>query len=975
MNFTGHVHVHTEYSPLDGLAKIEELVLRAKELGQTFIAITDHGTSSGLYECAEIQKKHDFDIVLGEEFYFQNACEDLSTGHLILLAKNNAGLRNIFKLQRLAYDNVYYKPRINLEMLTRFHEGLICTTACLANQISQYILRNESHLALNHILELKSIFGNDLYIELQSSTLDDVVKVNKKLAEFCKDYNLQPIITNDVHYVNEEDYKIHEVLLAIQQQRKMTDEKRWKFKTNDYWLKSEEEMLKELTYLPDEIIEQSFVNIEQIHQKCESITLEHGNYLPKYKTEYSEDDALEMMTWEKYRTRIKERNECNPEFAADLQKELGVIKQTGYSGYFLVVQEYINWAKANGIQVGDGRGSGAGSKVAYTIGITEINPQKYDLLFERFLAPQRQPDFDVDFSDINAVFEHLQDYYGKDNVARVGAFSRFTAKSAIRKVMGIYGFSQSEIAKIVAMLPKRLSFTLDEALSESKDLVKWFDEHENILQIVRKFEGILEHYATHAGGVIICEGLTEILPVMTTSEDRNKLIVALDKHAVEELGHYKFDVLGLKSLILMQDITNSLGKINWSEIDFEDQEVYEMLCEGNTLGVFQLSEQKEKVIEQQPKCFEDLIAINALIRPGVGDWNEYISRRQSNSTIDTKQPYLASTSGIIVYQEQYLLLANTYAGWDIAYSDKHIRKNKNILADVNLKEKFVNDGYAMGYSSEELLSVWDDICNVVSGGYGFNRSHSASYAKLSFQTAWVKHYHPAVFYAAYLTQNQDDTDVITEVLNLLKEENIELLPPNINESTDKFVPKENSIMFPLTAIQGVGGSAWTEINRLKPIKDFDDFLDRRVKKFIKKTVVEALIKAGAFDFTGNSRYELLQQFGSEIKNLPYYEYERSALGFYLSESPFDKFTLTPFVDFKNGDFAKTILEITSLTTKYDKNGNEMAFATGVNNTDVIRMVVFSSIWKTQKFEEGEMLMVRGKKDKENLIVNSIERLR
>ena len=975
MIFTGHAHVHTEYSPLDGLAKIEELVLRAKELGQTFIAITDHGTSSGLYECAEMRKKYNFDVILGEEFYFQNACEELSTGHLILLAKNNTGLRNIFKLQRLAYDNVYYKPRINLEMLEQHHEGLICSTACIANQISQYILRNEPHLALNHILELKSIFNDDLYIELQSSTLDDVIKVNKKLAEFCKDYSLKPIITNDVHYVNKEDFEVHEVLLAIQQQRKMTDEKRWKFKANDYWLKSEKEMLKELEYLPKEIIEQTLVNLEEIHEKCEAVELEHGNYLPKYETEYTEDDALEIMTWEKYKTRVKERDECNPEFAADLQKELGVIKQTGYSGYFLVVQEYINWAKANGIQVGDGRGSGAGSKVAYTIGITEINPQKYDLLFERFLAPGRQPDFDVDFSDINAVFEHLQDYYGKDNVARVGAFSRFTAKSAIRKVMGIYGFTQAEIAKIVALLPKRLSFTLDEALAESKELVKWFDEHENLLKIVRKFEGILEHYGTHAGGVIICKGLTEILPVMNTSEDRNKLIVALDKHAIEELGHYKFDVLGLKSLILMQDIANYLGEINWSEIDFEDQEVYKMLCEGNTLGVFQLSEQKDKVIEQQPKCFEDLIAINALIRPGVGDWNEYISRRQSQSTLGVKQPYLASTSGIIVYQEQYLLLANTYAGWDIAYSDKHIRKNKNILGDVQLKEKFINDGYALGYGSDELLSVWEDICDVVSGGYGFNRSHSASYAKLSFQTAWVKHYHPAAFYSAYLTQNQDDVNVITEVLNLLKEEGIKLLPPDINESTDKFMPKGDGIMFPLTAIQGVGGSAWTEIKRLKPVKDFDDFLNRRVKKFVKKTTIEALIKAGAFDFTNQKRYDLLKQFGSEIEDQPYYVYERSALGFYLSESPFDGYTLTPFAEFKDGNLLKTILEITSVTTKYDKRGNEMAFATGVNNTDVIRMVVFSSVWKTQKFKEGDMLLVRGKKDNENLIVNSIEYMR
>jgi len=391
--------------------------------------------------------------------------------------------------------------------------------------------------------------------------------------------------------------------------------------------------------------------------------------------------------------------------------------------------------------------------------------------------------------------------------------------------MGVYGFSQAEIGRIVGLLPCRLSFTLKEAVDESKELRMWLKQHDEIYSAVQKFEGIMEHFSTHAGGVLICKGLTSILPVMNTSEDRDKLIVALDKHAVEELGHYKFDILGLKSLILMQNITKYTGEINWHEIDFEDKKIYKMLCDGNVAGIFQLSDQKEKVMQQKPRCFEDLIAINALIRPGVGDWRDYIERRKNGDCGNITQKYLEPTSGIIVYQDQYLLLARTYAGWDIAYSDKHIRKNKDILADRELKEKFLEDGKHLGYSEEELLLVWNSICEVVSGGYGFNRAHSTSYAKLSFQTAYMKKYYPKEFYAAYLTQNLDDAEKVFETINLLKTEGIQILPPDVNKSTDKFIPTDDGILFPLTAIQGIGGSAWYEINRLKPIKDFDDFID------------------------------------------------------------------------------------------------------------------------------------------------------
>lgn len=969
MRFPGHIHVHTEYSPLDGLAKIEELVIKAKELGHSFIAVTDHGSSSGLYECAGLSKKHGIKILLGEEFYYENPAE-LKLGHIILIAKNKEGLRNLFRLQKEAYDNFYYKPRINLEMLKRFHEGLICTTACIANQVGQFIIRGENHLALNHIIELSQIFKDDMYVELQSSTVDDVIKVNKELEKICTEYGYKPVLSNDVHYVNKEDYSIHEVLLCIQQKGKMDSPKRWKFEKNDYWLKSQTEMEEYIRYLRKDTIESSYKNLQEIADKCEDeLSLEHGNYLPKFcDTKEDEDVMLSSMVWNEYmKGRIKSREEGNTAFKNDLLKELSVISQTGYSGYFLIVSEYANWARKNGILVGDGRGSGAGSKVAYTIGITDVNPQKYDLLFERFLAPNREPDFDIDFSDINAVFKHLQDRYGKENVARVGAFSRFTAKSAIRKVMGVFSYSQAAIAKIIALLPKRLSFTLDEALNESKELSSWFEEHDNLLQIVRKLEGIMEHLSTHAGGIIICENLTSILPIFTDSEDRDKMIIALDKKQLEKLGHYKFDILGLNSLTLMENIFDYTGHIDWHKVDFEDENVYKMLSSGNVLGVFQLSDQRDKVMQQSPKNFEDLIAINALIRPGVCDWNEYIDKRFGKSENDNYDSFMECTHGLIVYQDQYLQLAQKYAGWDIAFSDKNIRKNPDILNDTKLKEKWLKDSNG----NEEL---WNSICAVVSGGYGFNRAHSTSYARLSYQTAYMKYYFPKEFYAAYMTQNIDDSTKLSEIINALKEIGIKLLPPDINESGERFIPAKDGIRMPISSIKGIGASVVNEINRLKPIKNLEDFLERRTKRFVKSNAVENLIKAGCFDEEGKSRYEVLSEFVSSAEEHPNHVYEKEVFGFYISSSPFDAYPLKPFKEYGNNETVVTVAMPTEVNVRLDRRGNEMAFVSAVNNTDALKLVIFSSVWKNNKCEEGDLILIKGRKDNASLLVNSIEKL-
>lgn len=969
-----HLHVHTEYSPLDGLAKIEELILKAKSLGQSAIAITDHGSTSGLYDAQQLGDKHGFKILLGCEFYLEDPSDSKKNGHVILLAKDQKGLENLFLLQAAAYQNFYYKPRVSMAHLAAHSEGLVCTSACMANPIPRALLAGDVPLALAIASEFQSIFGEDFYMELQSTTMDEQHQVNQALLQHFPQAKF--ILTNDVHYVEQKDADVHEVLLCIQQKTKMANPKRWSFSTRDYYLKSESEMLEPVPYIAP-VWETCQQNIAEIVDKCHA-RLEPGNYLPSYQgmAKEEEDVLLEDKALSGYLTRLKDRKEMNDEFYNDLRKELAVIRDTGYSGYFLIVQEYINWAKANNILVGDGRGSGAGSKVAYALGITEVNPQKHDLLFERFLSPGRQPDFDVDFSDIDAVYQHLKEVYGETNVARVGAFNRFTCKSALRKVMGVYDFNTATINHTVGFLPQRLHFTMEEAMAESPEFYQWVGKNPDIAYVVAKLEGILSHMSTHAGGVVICPGLTGKLPTMLDPQDKSKLVVAFDKIVVDALGHYKFDVLGLISLEVIANTLKYLPKIDWHQVDFEDQKVYNLLCQGDVAGVFQLSEQKDKVVEQQPRCFEDLIAINALIRPGVGDWNEYIRRRREcdDACYNTELSFLKPTMGIIVYQEQYLLLAKHYAGWDIAYSDKAIRKNKNICEDEPLKNKFMEDSLANGFDASEIEEVWQTICEVVSSGYGFNRSHSTSYAMLSFQTAYLKTYHPKEFYAAYLTAKSEDKGEIVKIQGLLKQLQIPLLPPDINGSSDTFVPTEEGIRYRLDAVNGVGGSALYDINKLKPIASLEDLQKRRTPKFIRANTLVSLVKAGCFDFENPDRYELLKRIDESIPKSAHAIYEKEALGLYLSESPFDKYRITDHNDCQEGSQVLTIGELVKISPKFDKKGKEMAFIDAVNTYGALRLVVFSSVWKNYRPNEGDLVLIVGKKDRGSILVDRFETL-
>ena len=1015
MSKFGHLHVHTHYSTLDGLGKPEEYVLRAKELGQPFIAITDHGNTSGIYEMQKCGEKHGVKIILGNEFYFTHD-EVSKLGHLVILAKNNNGLKSIYKLQEKAYvENFYYKPRINLNILQQHSADVVVLSACLANPIPQFIIKGNYTKAKELALEFYKIFGEDFYLEIQPNNIPEQYIVNKALIKIHEETGIQLVATNDVHYTYKSDGKIrkyndkityspHEVLLALQVNKKMDDPKRFKFAVQDFWLKSEEEMYEGLNNLPIEYVKSAINNTTEIADKCNA-RIEKGNFLPHYHTipeGVTEEHLLRSIVTRKYNEEIIPNKEHNKQFQRDGEKELRVIEEMGYAGYFLIVQDYVNWGRNNGVIVGDGRGSGAGSKVAYTLGITKLNPQHHNLLFERFLTPGRVPDFDVDFSDINKMFEYLQSMYGEESVGRIIAFGTLTAKACTRRVLSAFGHSQSLISKINGCMPNRPSFTLEEALNESSELRVYAKRYNKEFEVIKRLEGTISHTSQHAGGVVIWNKLSDVLPVISNTDDRNKRVVAFDMDMLEELGHFKFDLLGLQTLEVIQKTLSYIKElhgidIDLDKIDYNDEKVYDMLCSGDTLGVFQLEEQSAKVIEQQPRNFKDLIAINAFIRPGVDkNFPKYLSRRSGQpwSVHDRRLPYLKETEGLIVYQEQFLLDCKTFAGWDLAFADANVRKNKNILDDVDLKHKFIKDSMKHSNITKEYAnSIWNEIINSASS-YSFNKSHSASYAKTSYKTAWLKHYYTKEFYASLMTKAKSDNkskveDKIADIIAECKKHDIKLLPPDINISDDEFKPTHKGIRYKLTSIKNVGQSAIKNIRELRPITSLEDMINRGEKRTLRKNVVENLIKAGVFDEKEPNRIKLLNIF-YDLRDIPdkipesmwsnrtRCMFEKESLGMYLSHHPIEEYYFKDITEYENGQQAIIGGEVVDVVRIHDKKGNPMAFVTISNQYGTTTAVVFSYIWTDKRLntqnilQKDNLVMLVGERSGNDILVKKCE---
>lgn len=997
-----HLHVHTARgSRLDGLSHTRELFEVAKSHGQTALAITDHGSTASLWEAQKIGDELGMKVIHGLEFYYERE-NDGNNGHLLILAKNDVGLRNIFKMQEYSYVHNFYKnPRINWDVLKAHSEGLIVTSACLGSPFNQYIMAGDISGATAWARKFKDVFGEDFYIEIQPNEIPEQHTCNLASIRIARQLGIRLVATNDVHYTYETDCFPHEVLLAIQVKKKMSDENRFKFPTEDFWLKSELEMLETFKLLDPAIVREALNTTKEIESKCNA-KIVPGKYLPTFynvpegKTEGSmlADLAREGLVTRGLNTHI--------DFETAMEGELKVIEEEGYSGYFLIVQDYIMDAKLRGEPVGDGRGSGAGSKVSYTSGITEIPPHDYDLLFERFMSKGREPDIDTDFSDQDSVFRDLQEKYGEDAVARIVAFGTLTPKSCIRRVFSAFDHPAYLIKEINSYIPD-LCRTLDEAYKINPELLTYKTKHPLEWSVIERLQNITSHTSTHAAGVIIYPDLSSLVPLITTAEDRSKRVVGWDMDMLHDLGFYKFDILGLETLKIVKGAVESIKhttgfELDLTTIDLEDDEVYRMLRNGDVSGVFQIANQAQKVMEQAPTNFRDLIAINALIRPGVGDWDEYIARRRGKewSVYEPRMSYLEETVGTFAYQEQYLLDGHILAGWDIAYADKHLRKNKDIRNDTMLQGKFLHDCVERGHDYNEIGKVWEEIMDVVDGGYGFPKAHSTSYARLSFITAYLKHYYPEHFYASMMTSAKTDGDGQDEISGYIaecKQRGIAILPPHINESTESFVVNDSGINYRITTIKHVGDSAIAHINELRPIHGFEDFMARREKSKAKKNVVINLIKAGAFDFDNPNRAELLHQFDmaqrtkTQIKNdeaTPIHPYddkvkaawEQEVLGMYLSVHPLEKYGFQALDTFDEGDMALQGGEIYDMRVFNDKNDNEMAFVHINTLFGNVKLLLFSRTWANKAIREcmnvGNVILVRGKRSGNDMMVDSAE---
>lgn len=713
-----HLHFHSEYSH-DAISKLEEAMQRAKDLGQKHLALTDHGTMSGNWEAQKVADKVGIHLIHGCEFYYQRLIDE-KNGHILVLAKNNEGLENMFKLHHMAHKNFHRRPRLSLDMLKENANGLIVTSACLANDMSQYIMEGRISEAKSYAKNLLDTFKDDFYVEIQPNGLAQQNIVNKYSIQIANELGIPYVATNDSHYVLKEDVKPHEVACALSTNSKMDDPKRFKLDTEELWLKSEEEMYDTFTELEKDVAGKGIRETVRIAEKCNA-RINSGHYLPKYhdiKDGYTERQQLV----EEVKAGLVNRGLAkDKQYIKDVQGEINVIDDEGFAGYFLIVQDYIKSTRERGEIVGDGRGSAAGAKVSYLTEITNINPADYDLLFERFLTHGRVPDIDTDFSNQQAVFDDLRAKYGENSVARIVGFSKRTPKALARNIFRIFNEPHALQAKVSDLIPNTVK-TMEQAYDLSDELYAMRHQYPEYFKHMERLQNTVSHSTLHAGGVIVYPNLNTLVPLQI-DRDSGMNVVAWDKKMVESFGLIKFDVLGLETLPIVRNCLDSIEQMtgtrpDLTKIDLEDQNIYDMLCKGDVSGVFQISGQPAKVMEQQPRSFRDLIAINALIRPGVADWNEYIARRNGKewSVHIDRLPYLEETSGLIAYQEQYLLDAKTFAGWDLAFADNNIRKNKDILNDKELREKFISDSVARGYDENEIIAIWEEISGIVSGG-------------------------------------------------------------------------------------------------------------------------------------------------------------------------------------------------------------------------------------------------------------------
>lgn len=880
-----HLHMHTEYSLLDGANKIKELVAKVKELSMGAVAITDHGNMFGAIEMYKECKKQGIKPIIGCEVYVaprsrfeKEGRVDAEPNHLILLAMNNDGYKNLVKIVSSAYvDGFYYKPRVDLDLLREYSDGIIALSGCLAGAVSRKILENDLEGAKKVALEYSEIFKDRYYLEMQDNKYKEQMLVNQHLIMISRELGLPLVATNDCHYLTEDDYFFHEVLLCIQTKKKLSDEDRMRFETNEFYVKSPEKMKESFKNFPEAI-----ENTVKIANMC-NVEFEFGNYqLPEFKIEGnpSHFEYFKNICYEAVPKRYPE--EKHAEVIKRLDYELEVIDKMGFIDYFLIVSDFIRYAKSVGIPVGPGRGSGAGSIAAYLSEITDIDPLEFGLIFERFLNPERvsMPDFDVDFcyERRQEVIDYVGRRYGADHVAQIITFGTMKARAAVRDVARVLDTPYQKADEIAKMIPHEMGMNLTKALEINSELKAVYDtdvEARKIIEISLKLEGLPRHASTHAAGVVITRlPVSDYVPLYLNQE---QISTQYTMTTLEELGLLKMDFLGLRTLTVIADTQKLVKRIHGIDVDFgkkyDDGAVYRLLAEGKTSGIFQMESGgfRQVLMELKPTCIADIAVMLALYRPGPMDQiPRYIKGKNNPEEVEYTHPslipILKETNGCMIYQEQVMQIFRELAGYSLGRADIVRRAmGKKKLDVMNAERKVFVEGAALrGVDEASANKIFDEMAEFAK--YAFNKSHAAAYAVVSYETAYLKAHYPAEFMAANMNSFLGNLDKVPEYIEECKALGIKVLRPDINESYARFAVINKNIRFALASIKNIGEGAIESIVADRKINgkytSLVDFLKRISSEKVNKKCVESLIKAGAFDelepnFT---RYEMLENF-------------------------------------------------------------------------------------------------------------------
>ena len=895
MSFT-HLHLHTEFSLLDGSGKIRELVLRAKELGMDSLAITDHGVMYGVIDFYKACLSEDIKPIIGCEIYVApNSRYDREPGaseeryhHLVLLAENNVGYQNLMKIVSRGFlEGFYYKPRVDKEVLREHSEGIIALSACLGGEVAGNIRRSFYEEAKKAALSYKEIFGeNNFFLELQDHGIPEQKTVNQGLIRMSNETGIKLVATNDVHYTYEEDAESHDILLCIQTQKKVSDENRMRYEGGQYYLKSPEEMLSIFPYAKE-----ALENTYEIAKRC-NVSITFGEYkLPVYPvpTPYNAYEYLNILCREGMKERYKE---VTQELWDRMEYELKIINDMGFSDYFLIVWDFIKYARDNGIMVGPGRGSAAGSIVSYSLKITDIDPIKYNLLFERFLNPERltMPDIDIDFcyERRQEVIDYVTDKYGKDKVVQIVTFGTMAARAVIRDVGRALDLPYSQVDTVAKMIPTEIGITIEKALKINPELNRLYEGDEEVKRLIdmsKRLEGLPRHTSMHAAGVVIGkDSIVEYVPLTRSSDD--SVTTQFTMVTLEELGLLKMDFLGLRTLTVIQNAValvnknlDTENKLDIDNIDYTDDKVYELIGSAKTEGIFQLesSGMKSFMKELKPKTLEDIIAGIALYRPGPMDFiPKYIKGKNEAGKVTYECPQLehilAPTHGCIVYQEQVMQIVRDLAGYSYGRSDLVRRAMSKKKEDVMIKERktfiYGNEEESIpgcvknGIPEKIANHIYDEMLDFAK--YAFNKSHAAAYAVISYQTAYLKYNYPVEFMAALMTSVIDNPGKVSQYIYNCRQMDITILPPDINEGDAVFTVYNGSIRYALSAIKGIGRpvieALVAERDAGGPFLSLKDFATRLSGKEVNKRTIESFIKAGAFSNIHDNRRQLMMSY-------------------------------------------------------------------------------------------------------------------